>query len=209
MARTGRPRSFDPDEVVDAAKNVFWRRGKAVPMRDLGNELGVLPGSLHAAFGDKRTLFLQALRRYSDDARQAAATLDGTDPVLPRLRALLLEPLDGAVLAPGRGCMLGNTAVTALPEDAEAKEIVAGSLGELERAITSALAAAQRTGEVPESIDPAPQARLLVALMQGLHVVARAERNPQRLRDVVDVALAPLTRVDQGIAAAGVAPEPR
>ncbi len=193
MARTGRPRSFDPDEVVRAAKDVFWRRGQTVPLRDLGDELGVLPGSLHAAFGDKRSLFLRALHRFSDDARQAAATLDGPGPVLPRLRALLLEPLDGAVLEPGRGCMLGNTAVTALPEDGEAAQIVAGSFGELERAIASALGAARRTGEVPATIDPAAHARLLVALMQGLHVVARAERDPQRLRDVVDAALTPLT----------------
>jgi TetR/AcrR family transcriptional repressor of nem operon len=195
VARTGRPRSFDPDEVINAAKHVFWRRGTAVPMRDLGSELGVLPGSLHAAFGDKRTLFLHALRRYSADAREAAATLNGTGPVLPRLRALLLEPLEGAVLAPGRGCMLGNTAVTAQPEDTETRVIVAGSFGDLERAIASALGAAQRTGEVTESIDPAAQARLLVALMQGLHVVARAERDPRRLRDAVDAALAPLAGV--------------
>jgi TetR/AcrR family transcriptional regulator, transcriptional repressor for nem operon len=40
-------------------------------------------------------------------------------------------------------------------------------------------------------VDCGAQGRLLVALMQGLHVVARAERDPRRLEDVVDAALAP------------------
>jgi hypothetical protein len=36
------------------------------------------------------------------------------------------------------------------------------------------------------------QARLLVALLQGLHILARAELDPHRLDDVVHAALAPL-----------------
>ena len=194
VARTGRPRSFDDADVVERAKDVFWQRGyAATSMRDLKEELGVLPGSLYGAFGDKHALFVRALERYVDGSREAVATaLTADGPVLPRVRELLTSGLSAAVVAPGRGCMLGNTAAEALPGDAEARAIVGGALRELEGALEGALARAQQSGEIRSDVDCGAQARLLVALIQGLHVVARAEPDPRRLDDVVDAALTPL-----------------
>lgn len=196
MPRTGRPRSFDDDQVVGGAKDVFWRRGYATTsLRDLKDELGVLPGSLYGAFGDKHALFLRALQRYADDTREAAASIAAGGPVLPRIGELLNNVLLAAGTAPGHGCMLGNTATELLPHDEAAGQVVRGAFGALERVIEQALATAQRAGEVRADIDCGAQARLLVTLVQGLHVVARAERDPRRLDDVVQAALASLSPV--------------
>src|SRR5690349_16061930 len=112
MSRPGRPRTFDHDEVIDRAMTQFWRRGyAATSMRDLQGAVGVLPGSLYGAYGDKHALFLHALERYAEGTRAAADELTGDGPVLPRVRALLIGVLEAAADAPGRGCMLGNTAV--------------------------------------------------------------------------------------------------
>jgi len=193
MPRTGRPRSFDDDQAVNAAKDLFWQHGYAgTSLRDLKDELGILPGSLYGAFGDKHALFLRALERYADDARHASAALLGDGRVLPRLRDLLADILIAARIAPGRGCMLGNTAAEILPGDEEAGRMVRGAFGELEGAIERALAVAAQCGEIREDLDCGAHARLLVVLMQGLHVVARAECNPKRLQDVIDAALASL-----------------
>ncbi|MFI6901761.1 TetR/AcrR family transcriptional regulator [Nonomuraea sp. NPDC050394] len=195
MPRTGRPRSFDDDQVVDGAKDVFWRRGyAATSLRELKDEVGLLPGSLYGAFGDKHALFLRALERYADDTRRAAAAIAADGPVLPRVGEFLGDILTAARAEPGRGCMLGNTATELLPRDEAAGRVVRGALGALEGAIERALTAARRTGEIRDDVDCAAQARLLVVLMQGLHVVARAESDPDRLGDVVRTALASLTR---------------
>ena len=179
--------------MVDRAKDVFWQRGySATSIRELKDELGVLPGSLYGAFGDKHALFLRALDRYADGTRTAAASLVDQGPVLPRVRELLSSVLMAARAAPGRGCMLGNTAAEALPDDAAAGQIVRDAFRELEGGIERALAIAQRTGEIRDDVDCGAHARLLLALMQGLHVVARAEHDPERLHDVIDAALAPL-----------------
>jgi TetR/AcrR family transcriptional regulator, transcriptional repressor for nem operon len=200
VARTGRPRSFDDRDVVDRATDTFWQRGyAATSMRTLKDELGVLPGSLYGAFGDKHTLFIRALERYADGTR-AAASLILEGPVLPRLRELLTDVLTAAHTAPGRGCMLGNTAAEVLPGDDAAGRVVRDAFRELESAIQRALELAQRTGEVSDNVNCGAQARLLVAVMQGLHVLARAELDPQRLKDVIDAALKPL--------ASGCAPLP-
>lgn len=194
MPRTGRPRSFDDDQVVNGAKDVFWRRGyAATSLRELKEELGVLPGSLYGAFGDKHTLFLRALERYADDTRGAAASIVAGGPVLPHLAELLGNVLAAACTAPGRGCMLGNTATELLPHDEAAARVVRDAFNALENSIEHALSVAQQAGEIREDIDCATQARLLVVFMQGLHVVARAEPDPHRLDDVVHAALASLT----------------
>ncbi|WP_410652971.1 TetR/AcrR family transcriptional regulator [Amycolatopsis sp. cmx-4-54] len=193
MPRTGRPRSFDEDQVIGGALDVFWRRGyTATSMRDLKEDLGILPGSLYAAYGDKHTLFLRALERYAGGAaNQADALAEG--PVLTHLRELLLSVLEAAREAPGRGCLLGNTAAELLPADEAAGKIVHSGFEALETGLTQGLEAAQRSGEIRADIDCGAQARLLLVVMQGLHVVARAETDPRRLTDAVDAALAPLT----------------
>jgi TetR/AcrR family transcriptional repressor of nem operon len=193
MPRTGRPRSFDDDAVLDAARDLFWRRLYATTsLRDLKEELGVLPGSLYAAFGDKHALFLRALSRYAEGARAATASLEGEGPIVPRIRAFVSQSLLAARVAPGRGCMLGNTAVELLPDDEEARRVVRDAFDALESALARALAAAQRAREIREDVDCGAQARLLLVLVQGLHVVARAERDPRRLEDAIDAALSPL-----------------
>ncbi|MFI0367018.1 TetR/AcrR family transcriptional regulator [Actinomadura sp. 1N219] len=194
MPRTGRPRSFDDGQVAAEALELFWRRGyAATSLRDLKDGLGVLPGSLYAAFGDKHGLFLRALERYVDAAREQAAELPGDGTVLPRIRTLLLSVLEAAQATPGRGCMLGNTAAELLPGDETAGRLVQDGFGALEAGLAQALQAAQRSGEIRPDVDCGAQARLLLALMQGLHVVARAETDPHRLADAIDAALVPLT----------------
>ncbi|GAA1869226.1 TetR/AcrR family transcriptional regulator [Asanoa iriomotensis] len=194
MVRTGRPRSFDETQLIERAKEVFWRRGYvATSMRDLKDELGVLPGSLYGAFGDKHALFLRTLERYAADTQRAAASLRGDGSPLAGVRKLLTDALDAARLSPGRGCMLGNTATEVVPDDEEAARIVRRAFGELESGLEEALANAQRAGEVRGDVDCGAHARLLLALVQGLHVVARAEADPGRLGDAIDAALAGIT----------------
>jgi len=58
--------------------------------------------------------------------------------------------------------------------------------------IEAAIGAGQDSGEVRDDVDAGAYARMLVALIQGLHVVARVEDDPGRLGDAVDAALEPL-----------------
>jgi hypothetical protein len=58
-----------------------------------------------------------------------------------------------------------------------------------------ALARAQRDGEVKRDLDVYGYARALVAVTQGLHVLARVETDSHRLHDAVDAALAPLEAI--------------
>lgn len=151
--------------------------------------MGLRPGSLYAAFGNKHSLFLRTLDQYATRQRELGDALAGADPVLPTLRSALLAVLQAAVDAPGRGCMLGNTSVDVLPTDGEAATLVRRGLDALTRSIGDALDRAQRSGEIRSDVDPAVQALLFVALIQGLHVVARSTTDPLELTDTVGAAI--------------------
>ena len=60
-----RPRTFDPDTVLDAALQVFWSKGfHGTSFDDITAVSGLTKPSLYAAFGDKNALFRKALDRY-------------------------------------------------------------------------------------------------------------------------------------------------
>src|ERR1700681_3566635 len=60
-----RPRSFDPDEALDLARDVFWQNGfQGTSLDDITAANGLAKPSLYAAFGDKNALFLKVLDRY-------------------------------------------------------------------------------------------------------------------------------------------------
>lgn len=58
----GRPKNYLREEALDAAVELFRRRGYAgSSIRDLCAAMGVPPRSLYAEFGDKQGLFVEAL----------------------------------------------------------------------------------------------------------------------------------------------------
>src|SRR5687768_812172 len=82
MTPAGRPREFDIDEALGKALEAFWEHGyEATSLSDLMASMDLQKGSIYKAFGDKRSLFLQALLRYLDASfEKTRATLEAPGP---------------------------------------------------------------------------------------------------------------------------------
>lgn len=65
MSTRGRPRGFDRDAALLAATRLFWARGyDGTSLSDLTTAMGISPSSFYAAFGDKKSLFGEAVQGY-------------------------------------------------------------------------------------------------------------------------------------------------
>lgn len=174
--RTGRPRSFDREQALESAIAVFWAHGyDATSIALLTEKLGIGAPSLYAAFGDKRTLFFEAvdryLRTYGAFTQQALAE----EPVGRDAVERLLREAAAAYTRPDRppGCLLITAATNCSPQSAD----VAAHLRELRgvgaRALEKKIAAAARAGEIPVRTDARALASFYGAVIQGMSAQAR------------------------------------
>ncbi|MGW0880623.1 TetR/AcrR family transcriptional regulator [Streptomyces sp. NPDC002671] len=191
MART---KEFDPEAALQAALELFWRRGyEATSMADLVEHLGIGRASLYATFGSKHELYLRAMDRYGRTQHpRITRELSAPGPVLPAVRALVRRFATEAAGAETReyGCLVTNTAVELAPHDTSAARRVEHSWDSLETLLHSALVRAQAQGELAGDRDPQALARMLLVLLQGVRVVGKASPDPARVRDAAEQALA-------------------
>lgn len=175
-----RAKEFDPDRALDDAISLFWRRGyEATSMSDLVGALGVARASLYATFGDKHSLYLKALDRYTERRDPVVVErLSAAGSGLAAVRAFVAE-YGAEIIADEqpRGCLIVNTAVERLPDDAEAALRVRTSWLTLEVALTAALSRAKAEGELSGESDPRALAGFVVVFLQGLRVVGKADPN--------------------------------
>lgn len=188
-----RPRSFDNDEVLDAAIECFWRRGlAATSVRDLASEMGINGPSLYNAFGDKRRLFAEALERYAEQSmRERISRIEAKHSGQDAIEAFFKEVIARSLSDPDRrGCMIVNSALEVAPHDKELQLVIAAYLKEIESFFGRCLTTAADDGALPDSIDIADASRLFLGILLGIRVASRA--NPQRalLEGMVRPALA-------------------
>ena len=73
----GRKRSFDDDEVLSRAREVFLEHGyEGTSIEALVKATGLLRGSLYGAFGSKRGMFVAALHDATDSESSDSKVLN-------------------------------------------------------------------------------------------------------------------------------------
>ena len=190
-------KQFDVDAALTQAMEAFWARGyEATSLHDLVACMGINRGSLYATFGDKRSLFIQALRRYDAVYRQAWVEALGAAPSAKRAILDAFEAVIASVLKDGArdGCLLVNTALELSPHDPEISEIVRAGLAEMEGFFRRMVVKGQAAGEIPAGLDAVEAARALLGLFIGLRVLSRSRPEKALLRSIARQAEALLAR---------------
>jgi TetR/AcrR family transcriptional repressor of nem operon len=190
-----RQREFDREVALDRAMDAFWTKGyAATSVEDLVTRMRIQRGSLYATFGDKRSLFLQALERYQRVvARELLEALEAPGSGLAAIRRFFRLRVERALdRSRPPGCLVTNSAVELARRDRGAADRVGGSLARLEAAFLRALERARARGELASTGDLRALARFLTSSAQGLSVMAKAFPERRVLEDVVGVVLAAL-----------------
>jgi AcrR family transcriptional regulator len=187
----GRPRTFDADEALDRALEVFWRQGyEGASLSDLTAAMGVNRPSLYATFGTKEQLFEKVLRRYAEvDMAYARAALDA--PTAREAAEEFLRANAEALTRPDRpaGCFSIQGGLSCSAENRPIAELLASARLAGERAMADRFARAVREGDLPVGTDPADLARYLMVVSEGLAVHAAAGVGREGLRRAAEIAL--------------------
>ncbi len=186
----GRPREFDPEIALDAAMQAFWAKGyEATSLSDLMEATGLHKGSLYQAFGDKHSLFIQALKRYLSDMRrmkskmiaQAATPLEGIRAVAHGM----LDIADGDCSCP-RGCMAINTLVELAPYDAEVQEVMNDHIQRMRSSFAEVVARGQEAGQIRTDKSAAEITALMMTFMLGLGTSLRGHLSKDDAHKLLD-----------------------
>jgi AcrR family transcriptional regulator len=191
MAPAGRPREFDKEKALDAALQVFWRKGyEGASMSDLTSAMGIEKPSLYAAFGDKERLFRQVLDHYAKGpANMMFAVMK--EPTARRvIERLLRESADaGSDSKNPRGCLYvqGALACSGEADCIRAELISRRAAGEA--MLRKRLQRAKKEGDLPKKADAAGLARYIMAVLHGMSVRSSAGASRKELRGIAETAL--------------------
>lgn len=190
----GRPVEYDQRKVLDSVVKLFWARGyEATSMKNVCEVTGLQPGSVYAAFGSKRALFLAAIDAYFEQSiDNLKAILAGEGTPLERVRELFMYIVGDTCRKDSHGCLLVNALLETPADDAELKKRIATMFRRLEVAIMEVLDEAEARGELDAGKDPAIQARLLINNIFGLRVYAKLQPHGPAMREMVDDLLSSL-----------------
>ena len=187
----GRPRAFDRGKALEQALHVFWQNGyEGTSIADLTEAMGINPPSLYAAFGNKETLFREALDRY--EARRDEIMAEAF--AVPTAREAMTRLLEGTAdrlsdKGKPRGCLMVQGALCGGEECETVKRDLASRRAGGEALIRERLKRAKREGDLPDDADPAALARFVSAVLQGMSVQASGGATRKELRAIAEMAL--------------------
>ncbi len=186
----GRPRSFDRDQALQRAMEVFWAKGfEATSLMDLTEAMDISPPSLYAAFGDKEKLFLEAVERYQD--RRGESCPYCNEPTaraaIEKLLVYMAEELTSRDHP--RGCLMMMAAAT-----------TAGSSEKLQATLTAKRMAAKirlkariergiEEGDVPATADAGALADFYSTIINGMAMQGREGVSRKSLMATVATAM--------------------
>lgn len=190
--KIGRPLSFDRAAALEKAMLTFWRHGyETTSIADLTAAMGVTTPSLYTAFGNKERLFLEAARFYAGDPATTIASIDGAATSRDAARLLLTG---AAVAYTGEatpaGCLLASATASGSAASADVQAAVAAMRRVVVDCLRDRIDRDLANGVLPQTMDAASFAGLVMAVMQGMSVMARDGASRASLLGIADATLA-------------------
>jgi AcrR family transcriptional regulator len=181
-----RPRTFDPNDVLLAARQIFWRKGyQGTSFDDITEATGLTKPSLYAAFGDKAALFLKVLDHCHERLiERSQRILTETPNARSAIESWLMSLVPICSGEKGRnGCLSVNTLTDGGVNDPAVEKSIADFNKQLEGLILKRLEADR--AQFAPGFDPAAAARTIMAIYIGLMAMAKQRPSPQQVKMVI------------------------
>ncbi|MYA95599.1 MAG: TetR/AcrR family transcriptional regulator [Nitrospinae bacterium] len=184
----GKTPKYGMDEVLTKIMRQFRRHGySATTIRDLEEATGLFRGSLYHAFGDKREMFLRALRHYDRLYREfPVKELEKNSS--PRGAVLAVFESAASVALKGgsrEGCLEVGAATELGAHDEEVASLVAGAFAGMAKFFCASIERGRACGEISPEVDPEQTSKSLLGLFLGLRVLACVSPDESFVESVV------------------------
>ncbi|MBD2891664.1 TetR/AcrR family transcriptional regulator [Actinomadura nitritigenes] len=189
-----RPRRFDEPALLDAATDLFWSNGfDRTSVDDVSAATGVGNGSIYAAYGSKKGLFLRLFERYCEQrAEFVCEAVKAPGSVASAVSAYFEAVIADCAAQPGRrGCLMINSMAQLGTRVPEVVAITRRTTERMESGVAARIrAAASRPGPADEEIEVL--AAHIVLVSQGLIQLSRQGVSAERLRAIAETSRAGL-----------------
>ncbi|MET9294730.1 TetR/AcrR family transcriptional regulator [Streptomyces sp. NPDC003077] len=187
----GRPRSFDRETALEQAMRAFWEHGyEAVSISDLTEAMGIKAPSLYAAFGDKRTLFEEAIEAYVRDFGGFVLRALEEEPTARAAASRFLHEAATKYTLPGHphGCMV-ITAAAGTERSGDVAQGIRARREEHAERIERRIRADMASGELPADTDARALAAYCVTVLNGMSQQSREGADRATLEKIADLAM--------------------
>ncbi|MDB5613197.1 MAG: Transcriptional regulator, TetR family [Devosia sp.] len=190
--KIGRPLSFDRDAALYQAMLLFWRHGyEGTSLSELTSAMAVTPPSIYAAFGDKKRLFLEAVRLYLSGPTTSAQLIAQAETARAAAMAMLETSAIGFTgEATPAGCLLASSTISCSAAAADVQAELSGIRLEIEADLTAKIADDVAAGRLAADVDAAGLAGHVMAVIQGMSTLARDGAGRDKLLGIARVAMA-------------------
>lgn len=189
--KPGRPLGFDREAALQRAMLLFWRHGyEATSVSELVQAMGITPPSLYTAFGDKKGLFREAVRRYVSGPFTSEILIDGAGTSMEAAAALLQAAARGFTTeGTPAGCLLASATASVSAAASDVQDEVAEIRRGIERRLRDKIQTDVDTGILPAQTDADAWAGHVMAVIQGMSTLARDGASRTKLVAIANAAV--------------------
>jgi len=176
-----RVKEFNVTEVLDKAVEIFWQKGYHAT-------------SVYSTFTDKRTLFIKALKRYSqlnvENVLKEVKQSDEISKTISKIFNNIITQDDSNTIS--KGCFIVNSGIELAAHDKEIAEIVNQNKINVESVLKTAIKKGQKLGQISKAHKAEELARFIFNNVSGLRVAIKSNKEKKELKEVVNLCLSVL-----------------
>ncbi|MGI4826883.1 MAG: TetR/AcrR family transcriptional regulator [Janthinobacterium lividum] len=189
--RPGRPLGFDREAALQQAMLLFWRHGyEATSVNDLVKAMGITPPSLYTAFGDKKQLFLEAVRHYLSGPVTSQSIIEEAATAREAAAGLLQVSAMGFTQEnKPAGCLLASSAISCSAAAVDVQKALAEIRLTIEARLRDKIIQDRTLRKLTRTVDADALAGHIMAVIQGMSTLARDGAKQEKLMSIATAAM--------------------
>lgn len=187
LRMAGRPKIYNEELALDKAIEVFWKKGYELSSsEDLLKAMGIGKGSFYLAYKNgKQELFEKSLQRFFYKYfNEFLKELKRSDNPVPYIKAFYYQMSDEVSMPRINGCYFSNAMVQV--EKAEIKDQAAAIMLKIANSFTDVLMGAKQKGIVDYDIPNDILYLYFLNLWSGLNIIRQVEKDPVKIKRLID-----------------------